>query len=191
MFETIKPAPPDAILGLTEAFQKDPNPRKINLGVGVYKDGSGQTPVLASVKEAERRLLGSESTKSYLPIDGLAAYATACQELAFGSDHPIVIAERAATVQTPGGTGALRVAADFVHRISPNATVWLSDPTWPNHPNVFGSAALNVASYPYFDAATNGVSFDSNDGRTQGHPRRGRPASAWLLSQPHRRRPLG
>ena len=161
MFETIKPAPPDAILGLTEALQKDPNPRKINLGVGVYKDGSGQTPVLASVKEAEKRLLGSESTKSYLPIDGLAAYATACQELAFGSDHPIVIAERAATVQTPGGTGALRVAADFVHRISPHATVWLSDPTWPNHPNVFGSAALNVASYPYFDAAANGVSFDS------------------------------
>ena len=161
MFETIKPAPPDAILGLTEAFQKDPNPRKINLGVGVYKDGRGQTPVLASVKEAEKRLLSSEATKSYLPIDGLAAYATACQELAFGGDHPIVREARAATVQTPGGTGALRVAADFVRRISPQATVWLSDPTWPNHPNVFGSAALNVASYPYFDAAGNGVAFDS------------------------------
>jgi len=161
MFETIKPAPPDAILGLTEAFQKDPNPRKINLGVGVYKDGSGQTPVLASVKEAEKRLLSSEATKSYLPIDGLAAYATACQELAFGGDHPIVREARAATVQTPGGTGALRVAADFVRRIWPQATVWLSDPTWPNHPNVFGSAALNVASYPYFDAAGNRVAFDS------------------------------
>ena len=161
MFEKITPAPPDAILGLTEAFQKDPNPRKINLGVGVYKDGSGQTPVLASVKEAEKRLLGSEATKSYLPIDGLAAYTTACQELAFGSEHPIVSAARAATVQTPGGTGALRVAADFVRRVSPQATVWLSDPTWPNHPNVFGSAALNVASYPYFDAAGNGVAFDS------------------------------
>ena len=161
MFETIKPAPPDAILGLTEAFQKDPNPRKINLGVGVYKDGRGQTPVLASVKEAEKRLLSSEATKSYLPIDGLAAYATACQEFAFGGDHPIVREARAATVQTPGGTGALRVAADFVRRISPQATVWLSDPTWPNHPNVFGSAALNVASYPYFDAAGNGVAFDS------------------------------
>ncbi len=161
MFETITPAPPDAILGLTEAFQKDPNPRKINLGVGVYKDGSGQTPVLASVKEAEKRLLGSEATKSYLPIDGLAAYTTACQELAFGSEHPIVSAARAATVQTPGGTGALRVAADFVRRVSPRATVWLSDPTWPNHPNVFGSAALNVASYLYFDAAGNGVAFDS------------------------------
>ena len=161
MFETITPAPPDAILGLTEAFQKDPNPRKINLGVGVYKDGSGQTPVLASVKEAEKRLLGSEATKSYLPIDGLAAYTTACQELAFGSEHPIVSAGRAATAQTPGGTGALRVAADFVRRISPQATVWLSDPTWPNHPNVFGSAALNVASYPYFDAAGNVVDFES------------------------------
>ena len=161
MFETLKPAPPDPILGLTEAFQRDPNPRKINLGVGVYKDGSGQTPVLASVKEAERRLLSSEATKSYLPIDGLAAFATACQELAFGGDHPIVREARAATVQTPGGTGALRVAADFVRRISPQATIWLSEPTWPNHPNVFGSAALNVASYPYFDASGNRVAFDS------------------------------
>ena len=119
MFETINPAPPDAILGLTEAFQKDPDPRKINLGVGVFKDGSGQTPVLASVKEAERRLLQAEATKSYLPIDGLAAYAAACQQLVFGSDHAIVSDGRAVTVQTPGGTGALRVAADFVRRIFP------------------------------------------------------------------------
>ena len=160
MFETITPAPPDAILGLTEAFQEDPDPRKINLGVGVFKDGSGQTPVLASVKEAERRLLQAEATKSYLPIDGLAAYAAACQQLVFGSDHAIVSDGRAVTVQTPGGTGALRVAADFVRRISPQATVWLSDPTWPNHPNVFGSAALRVDSYPYFDADSNGVAFD-------------------------------
>ena len=160
MFESITPAPPDAILGLTEAFQNDPNPRKINLGVGVYKDGKGQTPVLASVKEAEQRLLRSEATKSYLPIDGLAAYAAACQQLVFGSEHAIVSDGRAATVQTPGGTGALRVAADFVRRISPQATVWLSDPTWPNHPNVFGSAGLQVASYPYFDADSDGVDFD-------------------------------
>ena len=160
MFETITPAPPDAILGLTETFQKDPNPRKINLGVGVFKDESGQTPVLASVKEAERRLLGAEATKSYLPIDGLAAYAAACQELVLGGGHAIVSEGRAVTVQTPGGTGALRVAADFVRRISPQATVWLSDPTWPNHPNIFGSAALRVDSYPYFDADSNGVAFD-------------------------------
>ena len=160
MFEAISPAPEDSILGLTEAFKKDPNPNKINLGVGVYKDGGGQTPVLSTVKEAEERLLRSEATKSYLPIDGLAAYAALSQAIVFGSEHPILSAGRAATVQTPGGTGALRVAADFVRRISPQATVWLSDPTWPNHPNVFGSAVLQVQSYPYFEAETNGVAFD-------------------------------
>ncbi|MCZ0938302.1 MAG: aspartate/tyrosine/aromatic aminotransferase [Caldilineaceae bacterium] len=160
MFETISPAPKDSILGLTEAFKKDPNPNKVNLGVGVYKDGDGQTPVLSTVKEAEERLLRSEATKSYLPIDGLAAYAALSQEIVFGSEHDILRAGRAATVQTPGGTGALRVAADFVRRIFPQATVWLSDPTWPNHPNVFGSAALRVQSYPYFEAESNGVAFD-------------------------------
>ena len=160
MFETISPAPEDSILGLTEAFKEDPNPNKVNLGVGVYKDGGGQTPVLSTVKEAEERLLRSEATKSYLPIDGLAAYATLSQEIVFGSEHDILRAGRAATVQTPGGTGALRVAADFVRRVFPGATVWLSDPTWPNHPNVFGSAALQVQSYPYFEAESNGVAFD-------------------------------
>ncbi|MXX26855.1 MAG: aspartate/tyrosine/aromatic aminotransferase [Caldilineaceae bacterium SB0668_bin_21] len=160
MFETISPAPEDSILGLTEAFKKDPNPNKVNLGVGVYKDGDGQTPVLSTVKEAEERLLRSEATKSYLPIDGLAAYAALSQEIVFGSEHDILRAGRAATVQTPGGTGALRVAADFVRRIFPQATVWLSDPTWPNHPNVFSSAALHVQSYPYFEAESNGVAFD-------------------------------
>lgn len=160
MFETISAAPEDSILGLTEAFKKDPNPKKVNLGVGVYKDGDGQTPVLSTVKEAEERLLQSEATKSYLPIDGLEAYATLCQEIVFGSEHSILRSGRAATVQTPGGTGALRVAADFVRRIFPQATVWLSDPTWPNHPNVFGSAALRVQSYPYFEAESNGVAFD-------------------------------
>ena len=160
MFEKISPAPEDSILGLTEAFKKDSNPRKVNLGVGVYKDGGDQTPVLSTVKEAEERLLRSEATKSYLPIDGLAAYATLSQEIVFGSEHDILRAGRAATVQTPGGTGALRVAADFVRRISPEAIVWLSDPTWPNHPNVFGSAALQVQSYPYFEAESNGVAFD-------------------------------
>ena len=160
MFETINPAPEDSILGLTEAFQKDPNPNKINLGVGVYKDGSGQTPVLSTVKEAEKRLLRSEATKSYLPIDGLAAYAVLSQQIVFGSEHDILNAGRAATVQTPGGTGALRVAADFVRRVSPQAAVWLSDPTWPNHPNLFGAAALQVRSYPYFEVESNGVAFD-------------------------------
>jgi len=160
MFDSLTPAPPDAILGLTEAFKKDPNPRKVNLGVGVYKDASGATPVLQSVKEAERRLLDGEQTKNYLAIDGSPEYNAASQRLVFGDNHEIVTSGRAATVQAPGGTGALRVAADFVAEITPGATVWISDPTWPNHPSVFASAGLKVATYPYFDPATNGVNFD-------------------------------
>lgn len=160
MFDAITPAPPDAILGLTESFKRDANPRKTNLAVGVYKDASGATPVLETVKEAERRLLEREKTKSYLPIDGSPEYDAACQELVFGPGHEIVTSGRAVTAQAPGGTGALRVAADFVSAISPGATVWISDPTWPNHPSVFQSAGLKVASYPYFDANTNGVDFE-------------------------------
>lgn len=160
MFDSITPAPPDAILGLTEAFKKDTNPRKTNLAVGVYKDAGGATPVLETVKEAERRLLDREKTKSYLPIDGIPEYDAACQELVFGPGHEVLTSGRAVTAQAPGGTGALRVAADFVAEISPGATVWISEPTWPNHPSVFQSAGLKVASYPYFDPATNGVDFD-------------------------------
>ena len=160
MFDSITPAPPDAILGLTAAFKKDPNPRKVDLGVGVYKDAGGATPVLETVKEAERRLLAGEKTKSYLPIDGTPEYNAASQRLVFGDNHEIVSSGRAVTVQAPGGTGALRVAADFVSQITPGATVWISDPTWPNHPSVFESAGLKVATYPYFDPATNGVNFD-------------------------------
>ena len=160
MFDSITPAPPDAILGLTEAFKKDSNPRKTNLAVGVYKDAGGATPVLETVKEAERRLLDREKTKSYLPIDGIPEYDAACQELVFGAGHEVLTSGRAVTAQAPGGTGALRVAADFVAEISPGATVWISEPTWPNHPSVFQSAGLKVASYPYFDPATYGVDFD-------------------------------
>lgn len=160
MFDSITPAPPDAILGLTEAFKKDPNPRKVNLGVGVYKDAGGATPVLDTVKEAEKRLLGNEKTKSYLPIDGDPEYDAACQRMVFGDSHEIVTSGRAVTAQSPGGTGALRVAGDFVAQITPGATVWISDPTWPNHPSVFQSAGLKVATYPYFDPATNGIDFE-------------------------------
>ncbi|HMN27821.1 MAG TPA: amino acid aminotransferase [Caldilineaceae bacterium] len=159
MFETITPAPPDAILGLTEAFRKDPNPRKINLGVGVFKDDQGRTPVLESVKRAEERLLANETTKSYLDIDGSPAYAAAVQELLFGATHEVVTSKRAVTVQAPGGTGALRVAADFLARALPGRRVWLSDPTWPNHPSIFRAAGLEASTYPYFDPALNGVNF--------------------------------
>jgi aspartate/tyrosine/aromatic aminotransferase len=161
MFEQFTPAPPDAILGLTEAFKKDPNPKKVNLGVGVYKDAQGRTPILPSVKEAESRILQNEATKGYLGIDGSPEYAAVVQDLLFGADHPILAGRRAVTAQGPGGTGALRVAADFIATMFPDATVWLSDPTWPNHPSIFKAAGLAVKSYPYFDAAANGVAFDA------------------------------
>ncbi len=161
MFEQFTPAPPDAILGLTEAYKNDPNPKKINLGVGVYKDAAGQTPILASVKRAEERILQQEQSKSYLSIDGSATYGAAVQAMLFGAADPIIANQRAITAQSPGGTGALRVAADFVKRMFPDARVWLSDPTWPNHPNIFRAAGLEVDTYPYFDAKTNGVNFDA------------------------------
>ncbi len=161
MFEQVQPAPPDAILGLTEAYRLDPNPEKINLGVGVYKDERGHTPVLASVKEAERRLLDGQTSKSYLPIDGPAEYGAAVQELLFGGDHPIVAQQRAATAQVPGGTAALRTAADYLKRMHPNASVWLSEPTWPNHPQILDAAGVPAKSYPYFDARVNGLDFDA------------------------------
>jgi aspartate/tyrosine/aromatic aminotransferase len=159
MFEQFTPAPPDAILGLTEAFRKDPNPNKINLGVGVYKDATGRTPVLATVKRAEERILQDEATKSYLDIDGSPAYAAAVQELLFGPAHEALANKRAVTAQAPGGTGALRVAADLINRLMPGKRVWISDPTWPNHPNVFRAAGIEVATYPYFDPVLNGINF--------------------------------
>jgi aspartate/tyrosine/aromatic aminotransferase len=161
MFEKFTAAPPDAILGLTEAFKKDANPNKVNLGVGIYKDAQGKTPVLQSVKRAEERILKSETTKNYLPIDGSPEYAAAVQELLFGANHEVVRSRRAVTAQAPGGTGALRVAADFIAKLMPGATVWLSDPTWPNHPSIFKMANLAVATYPYFDAANNRVNFSA------------------------------
>lgn len=157
MFERLETAPPDPILGLTAAFQRDPNPTKINLGVGVYRDADGSTPVFASVKQAEERLLAREKSKNYLPIEGSPEYAAAVQELLFGSGHPLLGNGCAVTAQAPGGTGALRVAADLLAAHFPGTTVWLSDPTWANHPKVFGAAGLPVRTYPYFDAGRNEV----------------------------------
>ncbi|MCA9165144.1 MAG: aminotransferase class I/II-fold pyridoxal phosphate-dependent enzyme, partial [Planctomycetales bacterium] len=139
MFENLTMAPPDAILGLTDAFKKDPNPNKINLSVGVYQDSTGKTPILESVKKAEEKLLATESNKSYLGIDGLPEYGQAVQRLLFGD---ALEAGRAVTAQTPGGTGALRVAAEFIKQAQPNATVWCSKPTWANHPSVFEAAGV-------------------------------------------------
>jgi len=161
MFANVQPAPPDPILGLTEAFQQDPRPGKINLGVGVYKDADGSTPVLQCVKEAERRLVESEKTKGYLPIDGSPQYAAAVQKLIFGGDSDIVTSGRAATSHTPGGTGGLRVVGDYLAEVHPGATLWLSDPTWANHPKVFEAAGVTMRTYPYFDAKTNALDFDA------------------------------
>jgi aspartate/tyrosine/aromatic aminotransferase len=152
MFDTLPLAPPDSILGLTEAFKKDPNPRKINLSVGVFKDEQGNTPILASVKEAERRLLATESNKGYLPIEGHPEYDARVQELLFGPGHEILTSRRAVTAQTPGGTGSLRVAADFLKKHFPAAKLWHSKPTWANHGAIFTAAGMKVEAYPYLDA---------------------------------------
>ncbi len=161
MFDSVPMAPPDAILGLTEAYKADPNPKKINLGVGVFQDESGRTPVLQSVKEAERRLIEEESSKSYMPIDGSPAYAGAVQRMLFGVDSAVVAERRAATSDTPGGTGALRVAGDYLHANHPGAALWLSDPTWANHRGVFTAAGLTIKTYPYLDAGANALNFDA------------------------------
>jgi aspartate aminotransferase len=147
----LTPAPPDSILGLTEAFRADPRPGKANLAVGVYVDGSGTTPVLPSVVEAERRMLDGIGSRGYLPIDGRPGYRAAVRDLVFGADHEVVTSGRAMTAQTLGGTGALRVAADFLAQVGANRTVWLSDPTWPNHPLLFSLAGMRVQTYPYLD----------------------------------------
>ncbi len=161
MFETLEMAPPDAILGLTEAFRADENPAKINLSVGVYKDATGATPILKSVKAAERKLLETEDTKGYLGIDGSPEYGAAVRELLFGAGHGILTANRARTIQAPGGTGALRVAGELIARSYPNAKMWCSKPTWANHGNIFSSAGMPVEYYPYINASGDGLDFDA------------------------------
>ncbi len=159
MFEHIELAPPDPILGLEEAFKNDPNPAKINLGAGVYRDESGNTPIFRAVKRAEAVILQTETTKSYLGIAGAPEFATATQKLLFGEQHPLLAARRVVTAHCPGGTGALRVAADFIKRVNPAARAWISQPSWPNHPGVMRAAGLGVESYPYFDAENHSVAF--------------------------------
>lgn len=161
MFQSLQPAPIDPILGLTDAFKADPNPEKINLGVGVYQDESGVTPVLPSVIEATARVAANEKTKSYLPIPGAPEYAAAVQRLLFGAEDEIVTGRRACTAHTPGGTGALRVTGDFLKQNLPGAKLWLTNPTWANHPAIFAAAGVETGSLPYFDPATNGLDFDS------------------------------
>jgi aspartate/tyrosine/aromatic aminotransferase len=161
MFKNLEMAPPDPILGLTDAFNEDPNPRKINLGVGVYKDASGKTPVMNTVKKAEERILRRENTKNYLPIGGSPEFGGAVQTLLFPVGDEIVQQKRALTAQTPGGTAALRVAADFLKTVGKKNRIWVSEPTWPNHSQVFRAAGLEVSTYPYYDAANRSLDGDS------------------------------
>ncbi|MFP9229805.1 amino acid aminotransferase [Pectobacterium cacticida] len=160
MFETISAAPADPILGLTDLFRADDRVNKINLGIGVYKDETGKTPILTSVKKAEHYLLENETTKIYLGIDGLPAFAQCTQALLFGKENAIITDKRARTAQTPGGTGALRVAADFIAKQTSAKRVWISNPTWPNHHNVFSAVGLETCQYDYYDAANHALDFD-------------------------------
>ncbi|GGB68700.1 aspartate/tyrosine/aromatic aminotransferase [Shewanella inventionis] len=161
IFSEVTLAPADPILGLTDAFKADTRAHKVNLGVGIYKDEAGQTPVLKSVKKAEAILLETESTKNYLGIEGVQAYNQVVQGLLFGQDSKIISDKRAATAQAPGGTGALRVAAEFLVRNTQSTTIWVSNPTWANHQNIFETAGLVVKEYRYYKAETHDMDFDA------------------------------
>lgn len=160
MFENITAASADPILGLADLFRADERPGKINLGIGVYKDETGKTPVLTSVKKAEQFLLENETTKNYLSIDGIPEFARCTQELLFGKGNAISASKRASTAQTPGGTGALRIAADFLAKNTNVKRVWISNPSWPNHKSVFNSAGLSICEYDYYNAETHELDFN-------------------------------
>ncbi|WP_457328817.1 amino acid aminotransferase [Rhizobacter sp. P5_C2] len=160
LFAAVEMAPRDPILGLNEQFNADPNPAKVNLGVGVYYDDNGKLPLLKCVAEAERQMQESPKPRGYLPIDGIAAYDKAVQGLVFGADSAEVAAGRVATVQGLGGTGGLKIGADFLKRVNPGAKVLISDPSWENHRALFTNAGFVVESYPYYDAAKRGVNVD-------------------------------
>ncbi|WP_437958930.1 amino acid aminotransferase [Sorangium sp. So ce119] len=159
IFSDIPLAPADPILGLTDAFQKDQNPRKVNLGVGVYQNAQGKVPVLKVIREAEKRWYEKEDSKSYLPIDGAPAYTRAVQELLLGEGSAPVRDGRVVTAQALGGTGALKLGADFLRRFLPDSALWISAPSWENHRALFEAAGFKVSEYPYYDPTTHGLDF--------------------------------
>jgi len=159
LLSRVELAPRDPILGITEAFNADANPHKVNLGVGVYCGENGKVPLLECVKRAEREMVDTASPRSYLPIDGIPAYDREVRALLFGAGSDAVEAGRAVTVQALGGTGGLKVGADFLHHLAPRAQVWISDPSWENHRALFEGAGFIVNTYPYYDAATHGLDF--------------------------------
>ena len=152
-------APRDPILGLNEQFNADSNPSKVNLGVGVYFDENGKLPLLKCVQAAEAQLMATPKPRGYLPIDGIAAYDGAVKGLVFGNDSDVVQSSRVATVQSIGGTGGLKVGADFLKSTQPNSKVLISDPSWENHRAIFTQAGFQVDTYPYYDAANRGINF--------------------------------
>ena len=157
MFESLQPAAADAILGLIGEHRADSRPEKIDLGVGVYRNESGETPVMDVVKKAEHRLVGTQTSKAYISTAGDPQFNAAMQELVFADS---VSAERLATIQTPGGSASLRVAAGLLLRAKPDAVLWVSDPTWNNHTPLLGGAGLKLKTYPYYDAESNSIRFD-------------------------------
>ena len=159
LFTRIEQAPPDPIIGLTEGFNADTNPRKVNLGAGVYQDASGKVPILQVVREAAQRWWEKENTKTYLAIDGVAAFNRQVQTLLFGAHSAVLTEGRAVTVQAVGGTGALKLGADFLKRFFSASEVWISRPSWENHQALFEAAGFTVHQYPYYNPETHGVDF--------------------------------
>lgn len=160
MFERLEPIAVDTILGLMAAYRADPDPRKVDLGVGVYRNDRGETPVLNAVQRAESALLASQTTKAYVGSIGNPGFNQAMERLVFGADHPALSAGRVRTVQAPGGCGALRLGAEIIRTASPGSLVHVPTPTWANHTPLLSGAGLKLESYPYFDAATGGVQFN-------------------------------
>ena len=161
LLASVPMAPKDPILGITELYVADKNPAKVNLGVGVYYDDNGKVPLLECVRRAEEQRLKAAAPHSYLPIDGLQAYDQAVQALLFGADSPAIKEKRVVTVQAIGGTGGLKIGADFLKQLLPDAQVWISDPSWENHRALFEGAGFKVGTYPYYDAATRGIRFEA------------------------------
>ena len=161
LFSAVELAPRDPILGLNEQFAADTNPKKVNLGVGVYYDDNGKLPVLKCVVAAERQMLDAVRPRGYQPIDGIAAYDSAVQKLVFGADSEVVTSKRAATVQAIGGTGGLKIGADFLKKLNPSAKVLISDPSWENHRALFTNAGFTVDTYAYYDAERLGVNVEA------------------------------
>ncbi|PUE39175.1 amino acid aminotransferase [Limnohabitans sp. Hippo3] len=160
LFSAVEMAPRDPILGLNEQYNADTNPNKVNLGVGVYFDDAGKLPLLQCVQAAEKAMMDKPAPRGYLPIDGIVAYDNAVKALVFGADSDVVQSGRVSTVQAIGGTGGLKIGADFLKKVSPNAKVLISDPSWENHRAIFVNAGFEVGSYAYYDAAKRGVNFE-------------------------------